>query len=133
MKRKAGLANGIVLLKIPCSLQYQRLFFFFVLVADDVTRLGSRNLKQLILCIGNQIAPGNLRDRNFHGVLVLHLIVFALCRNAPAVKGSHFGVGVKRDKNETVIAAIGAENLVDLPHYVLDFVRGLDRNRFLRI
>src|SRR5436190_10091660 len=87
------------------------MFLNFVLVSDNISRIGSRYMEHSRLYICNQLAAFNLGRRYLHRVLVFHYVVFALCRNGPAVQACHLAVGIQEDDDGAVFATAGTQDL----------------------
>src|ERR1051325_340603 len=117
----------------PDILQHQWLLFFIVFITNHIAGIGSGNLKERFLYIGNELAAGNFRKSNFDSFFLLNFIIFALCRNAPAVQSFDPALGVERDPNDAVVTSAGTKNLVNPSDVGLDFVGGLDVDGFFSV
>ena len=120
-------------LEMPGVLQDQRLFLDFVFVPDNVSGIRRRYAKNLLLHIGDQLASLDLRERNLHGILVLHFIIFALRGDAPAMQARDLLGRIEGNCNDAVLPASGPENLVGLPHLRFDLVNRYHGDVLLRI
>ena len=98
------------------------MFLNFVLVSDNISRIGSRYMEHSRLYICNQLAAFNLRRRYLHRVLIFHFVVFALCRNGPAVQACHLAVGIQEDDDGAVFATAGTQDFVRPTNSNLDLV-----------
>ncbi len=106
------LDGGDFFLKAPRRLQEQGLLFGVVLVADDVAGVAGGNLQHLVLHVGHQFAVLDAAGRDFEGVLVADVEVFALLGNAPAVEIGDLLVGVEWNVDNSILASAGAEDFV---------------------
>src|SRR5215468_9923694 len=104
-------AYRIFVLKIPTPLQQQRTLFDFILVSNDISRIGSRDMKDFCFYVGDEFATLDLRRRYLRGILVLYLIIFALRRDAPAVKTGDLAVRIQEHDRVAVLASAGTQDL----------------------
>src|SRR4051812_40757891 len=110
----------ILLLKIPTLLQHQRMLLNLIFVSDYVSRIGSRYLKHFYFDVANQLAAFDFGERYFRSVLVLHLVVFALRRNTPAVLTLR--LEFEEDKDSAVVTSAGTQDFVGFADDSFDLV-----------
>src|SRR5256885_48311 len=100
------------------------MLFYFVLIANDISGIGSGNLEDPCFYVGDEFASFNLGRRYFHAVFVFYFIISALSGDTPAVQTCHFLIGIEEDKDGSVLTPTGTKDFIRLANYDLDLVSG---------
>src|SRR5438270_2792764 len=109
------------------------MFLNLIFISDDISRIGSWYLKNFRFHIGDKLAAFDLRRRYLSAVFVLHLIIFALRRDTPAVQARDLPVGIEEDDDGAVLTSTGPQDLVSSADCSPDLVGRYDVDVCLRV
>src|SRR5579863_1622602 len=125
-------SDRIRLLKMPHILEEERLLFYFVFVADNVSRLWRRDMEDLEFYVRHQLAPVRVGG-HFRCILVFDFVVLPLRGNTPPVQRLYFSLRIKVNIDRAMFAAFGPQDFVGFSNLSSYLVRGYNGNVSLGI
>src|SRR5258708_7904996 len=110
-----ALPDWICSLEFPSVLQPEGPFLHFIFVAYNFSPVGCRYSQHSVSHVVDQF-PSVSRSSKVGRVLLLHLVVLALCRDAPPMQTCDFRGPVEIDPYRAAFSPVGPQNLVRLPY-----------------